>query len=353
MRGWEPQDLLARGRALRQDATPLQAVVDSIPHLERLAKDAKNAASVQALKRLDMHVELVLECLEQTTAIADAGLAHEWTTGLQSMTPVPLRSRPDLPIFTLSTTDTLQIKAFTLVALDRVRDYLDLAELSRGPGTQAAASAIAVLDDVFSSRHDDGAPLATQLLRRLAQPRIRPASSESTAPPTEKQWADMTDKASELCCHVLLSKEPRGAARPEVETSSFEEMVVAIRDGDLLEWQQLATVVRRKPWGTFARSLEKAARSAGDEAVMSALSGVVHFSRARRDQREREEVARRISRSVQSTGLTQKAFAARIGTSASRLSTYVTGSVTPSASMMLRIESQKAEIDQERKSGLL
>ncbi len=209
---------------------------------------------------------------------------------------------------------TLQIKAFTLVALDRVRDYLDLAELSRGPGTQAAASAIAVLDDVFSSRHDDGAPLATQLLRRLAQPRIRPASSESTAPPTEKQWADMTDKASELCCHVLLSKEPRGAARPEVETSSFEEMVVAIRDGDLLDGRSATTVVRRKPVGHLRPHLRPPgvpARSRHDSPFRRGL-----FARASTRSTEREDLCQRESRGSASPtwAITKAAAAAAIGT---------------------------------------
>ena len=37
------------------------------------------------------------------------------------------------------------------------------------------------------------------------------------------------------------------------------------------------------------------------------------------------------------SGLTQRDFARRMGTSASRVSTYVNGLVTPSASMMIRI----------------
>jgi transcriptional regulator with XRE-family HTH domain len=37
------------------------------------------------------------------------------------------------------------------------------------------------------------------------------------------------------------------------------------------------------------------------------------------------------------SGLNMTEFASRIGTSASRLSTYATGKVTPSAALMLRI----------------
>jgi transcriptional regulator with XRE-family HTH domain len=40
---------------------------------------------------------------------------------------------------------------------------------------------------------------------------------------------------------------------------------------------------------------------------------------------------------VRASGLTRAEFASRIGTSASRLSTYVTGKVTPSAALLVRM----------------
>ncbi len=41
---------------------------------------------------------------------------------------------------------------------------------------------------------------------------------------------------------------------------------------------------------------------------------------------------------VERSGLTNAQFAELIGTSASRLSTYLSGQVTPSAAMLVRIE---------------
>lgn len=41
---------------------------------------------------------------------------------------------------------------------------------------------------------------------------------------------------------------------------------------------------------------------------------------------------------VASTGLTDAEFARRVGTSASRLSTYLSGKVTPSSAMLVRIQ---------------
>ena len=54
-------------------------------------------------------------------------------------------------------------------------------------------------------------------------------------------------------------------------------------------------------------------------------------------EREREQVAEEVRRLVSASGVTQRQFAQWVGTSPSRLSTYVSGSVTPSASLMLRM----------------
>ncbi|NHA01305.1 helix-turn-helix transcriptional regulator [Nocardioides sp. W3-2-3] len=54
--------------------------------------------------------------------------------------------------------------------------------------------------------------------------------------------------------------------------------------------------------------------------------------------RERDQVAREIRHLVAVSGASQREFASRIGTSPSRLSTYVRGTVTPSAAMLLRIQ---------------
>jgi transcriptional regulator with XRE-family HTH domain len=52
---------------------------------------------------------------------------------------------------------------------------------------------------------------------------------------------------------------------------------------------------------------------------------------------ERAAVAAQIQAAVMRSGLSQAEFASRIGTSASRFSTYISGKVTPSATLMVRI----------------
>jgi len=61
-------------------------------------------------------------------------------------------------------------------------------------------------------------------------------------------------------------------------------------------------------------------------------------ARQNAEQDERTEVATRVRRAIERSGVTNAEFARLVGTSASRLSTYATGRVVPSAAMLVRIE---------------
>jgi ribosome-binding protein aMBF1 (putative translation factor) len=65
----------------------------------------------------------------------------------------------------------------------------------------------------------------------------------------------------------------------------------------------------------------------------------VALARARRhaEESEREQVAAEVRDAIARSGLSRAEVASRIGTSRSRLSTYATGRVTPSASLMIRM----------------
>jgi transcriptional regulator with XRE-family HTH domain len=52
---------------------------------------------------------------------------------------------------------------------------------------------------------------------------------------------------------------------------------------------------------------------------------------------EREDVASEVRTLVARSGLSKRDFAERIGTSRSRLSTYLSGKVVPSATLMVRM----------------
>lgn len=54
-------------------------------------------------------------------------------------------------------------------------------------------------------------------------------------------------------------------------------------------------------------------------------------------------MAAEVQRLIDDSGLTRREFASHIGTSASRLSTYATGKVTPSAALLLRMRKVAAD----------
>jgi predicted XRE-type DNA-binding protein len=67
------------------------------------------------------------------------------------------------------------------------------------------------------------------------------------------------------------------------------------------------------------------------------LEGVVNRAREIAADSERAEVASEVRNLVRTSGLSQQDFAARLGTSWSRLSTYMSGKVVPSAALIVRM----------------
>jgi hypothetical protein len=141
-------------------------------------------------------------------------------------------------------------------------------------------------------------------------------------------------------CHVNVAFR-NVDARPSdpVATWPYEALVTAIDRGLVSDWQPIFAEIRRLPWGPTARRVERYLSYRESDGV-STLFGLA-IERARRDAEsaERDAVARRVSAAIARSGLTADAFARLVGTSPSRLSTYVNGRVVPSATLMARIES--------------
>jgi DNA-binding transcriptional regulator YiaG len=117
----------------------------------------------------------------------------------------------------------------------------------------------------------------------------------------------------------------------------LEAIQTALERGSLTHWRRLAAAIRAEPWGTVARRVEEVLSYSRPYGVDLALERTISRSRDIAEAAEREAVAVEIGRLVRDSGLSRTEFASRIGTSASRLSTYVSGKVTPSAAMLLRM----------------
>jgi DNA-binding transcriptional regulator YiaG len=122
-----------------------------------------------------------------------------------------------------------------------------------------------------------------------------------------------------------------------VETWPFEGILAAVERGTLPDWRRLAAAIRADPWGPVAQQVLEALRLSHPYGTAELLEGVVVRARELAIGSEREEVAAEVRDLVARSGLSKQDFAARIGTSRSRLSTYMSGKVVPSAILIVRM----------------
>jgi DNA-binding transcriptional regulator YiaG len=122
-----------------------------------------------------------------------------------------------------------------------------------------------------------------------------------------------------------------------VESWPFEGILAAIERGTLPDWRRLAHAIAADPWGPVAQQVLEAIQMSSPYGTAELLAGVVARARERAAESERAEVASQVRDMVERSGMSQRDFAERIGTSRSRLSTYMSGKVVPSAALMVRM----------------
>ncbi len=121
-----------------------------------------------------------------------------------------------------------------------------------------------------------------------------------------------------------------------VETWPLEAVHTALARGSLTDWRRMVRTIKDDPWGPTARQVEEVLSYDRPYGVSESMSRIVARARREAEAEARREVAAEISAAIARSGLSQREFASRLGTSASRLSTYVSGAVTPSASLLVR-----------------
>ena len=124
----------------------------------------------------------------------------------------------------------------------------------------------------------------------------------------------------------------------DVRTWPYEALVTAIDRGLVPDWQPVFAEIRRSPWGTVARRVERYLGYREPDGAGTLFALAIRRARAETERADRAEAAARVRAALASAGTTKGEFAASVGTSASRLSTYLNGKVTPSAAMLIRIE---------------
>jgi DNA-binding transcriptional regulator YiaG len=126
---------------------------------------------------------------------------------------------------------------------------------------------------------------------------------------------------------------------PDAPVSEWptEAVQTALERGDLADWHRIVVALQADPWGRTARQVEEVLSHSRPYGVAEAMETALARARQRAEESERAAVTADIREAVERSGLSQAEFASRIGTSASRLSTYASGKVTPSATLMVRI----------------
>lgn len=122
-----------------------------------------------------------------------------------------------------------------------------------------------------------------------------------------------------------------------VELWPTEAVLTALERGGLGHWRRLTVAIYEDPWGPVARRVEEALNVSRPYGVGVLMTDVLAAARARAERSERATVATEITQLHAASGLTRAEFASAIGTSTSRLSTYLNGKVTPSAGLLVRM----------------
>lgn len=130
----------------------------------------------------------------------------------------------------------------------------------------------------------------------------------------------------------------QGSPDQPVEEWPYEALVATIERGTLTDWLPIIGAIKAAPWGEVARQVEEYLGYASPYGVGPLLRRTIDNARTERERDERRDVAARVRAAVERSGLTRAEFARAIGTSRSRLSTYCSGSVVPSAALLVRME---------------
>jgi len=111
----------------------------------------------------------------------------------------------------------------------------------------------------------------------------------------------------------------------------------ALETGDISVWQRIVVAIKRDPYGRTARQVEEVLDTAAPQGISKALDEVLVRARSHLEANERTEAARHVQLLLERSGLGEQEFASRIGVALEHLSAYLDASVSPPASLMIRM----------------
>ena len=122
-----------------------------------------------------------------------------------------------------------------------------------------------------------------------------------------------------------------------LDTWPHEAFQAAIEHGLVPDWRRIAVHIDEHPFGLAAATLDEVLEYVADSVGAYLLRDRLEAARARAVEDAVRHEARELARLVASSGLSRRELARRIGTSESRLSTWLSGKKAPSGSTAAKI----------------
>lgn len=117
-----------------------------------------------------------------------------------------------------------------------------------------------------------------------------------------------------------------------VEAWGFEGMLAAIDRGYAKDWRKLVDAVAGNP--TLRVIFDEARDAAESRATVAALDAALELA----ERTPAQEALARLRSAYRGTRMTQGELASKLGTSRTRLNSYLTGKVTPSMDVLVAVE---------------
>ncbi len=189
--------LVFSGCEVRGDARPVTAGLRTRPRSPRGPRSA-GLRSVHPVTMWRRRLSVALEALTNQN-IAEAAVRR---TGPVETTSVQLSTGDRLQIPTAA--ETVRMKSYLLLCRNSRADFTELADLADAMGVDNAALALGGIDRYYSAGRPERMWLATQLVRRLADP--IPSDGEDggrPGPGEDAEWDDTRRRCLSLAVAIL------------------------------------------------------------------------------------------------------------------------------------------------------
>lgn len=321
-----------------EDASGTESRRQSPASLEARLGELRTAIERDPDSKSRVAHEAALELLDRADRAADGRYAEGWTRFADAANrPV---GQPGWAVSVGVLANTIGVVHFA-----EPSDIVMASRLAKRYGHRKVASVQNGVDEMLGTGPDQ--PVATRWVRTLARTdwviEMLLDSGMGKADAVE-----VAERCYQSCFWLALAGVDPSAPGPIL--TSAQEAAQAWDHGGLRAWRAQIAIIASNPWAPYGNELRELALAADRTETVHAIDEAIKVYRSRFERRERELVAREIRRLVAMSGLSQREFAAMAGTSASRLSTYVNGLVTPSATMMVRIR-RVSGLAQDRRSG--